>query len=158
MAVGYKHPRGTRSSLNTMATNGTLVVGQIYLLTDEARLCFATATNAYIDVPKVAELDNPVNVTGSVTLDLANLGRMHRINSASAVTITLPNNAPANWFAPWRQVGAGKPTFSPQASGTLNCIDSAHTKSAGQWSEGTVSVDSNAGTAPVWVLSGATGT
>lgn len=55
MGVGYKHPRGTRSSLNSLRNSNGLVVGQIYALTDENRLCFATAVNAYVDVPKPDE-------------------------------------------------------------------------------------------------------
>lgn len=43
-----QHKRGTRSALNALRTAGTLMVGQIYVITDEAgRIAIATATNAY---------------------------------------------------------------------------------------------------------------
>lgn len=55
MAVPYKHPRGTRAALTTLATASGLVVGQVYMLTDESRLALATAVNAFVTLPKQGE-------------------------------------------------------------------------------------------------------
>ena len=49
MAVGYKHPRGTKANLDSLAGSNGLAVGQVYVVTDQGgRLAFATATNAYV--------------------------------------------------------------------------------------------------------------
>lgn len=43
-----QHKRGTRAALNALAAANGLLVGQIYLISDEAgRIAVATATNAY---------------------------------------------------------------------------------------------------------------
>lgn len=47
MAVPYQHRRGTKASLNTLASSNGLLVGQVYFLTDEQRLVVATSANAY---------------------------------------------------------------------------------------------------------------
>ncbi len=43
----YKLPRGTRAALNTLATASGLVVGQLYLITDENRLAVGLTTSTY---------------------------------------------------------------------------------------------------------------
>lgn len=47
MAVGYKHPVGTRAALDAKATAGAIVSGQVYLIEDEDRLAVGTGTTAY---------------------------------------------------------------------------------------------------------------
>ncbi len=54
MSVGYKVPRGTRAALDAKAGAATIVVGQIYLLTDEDRICVGTSTTTYEDFEKRA--------------------------------------------------------------------------------------------------------
>lgn len=55
MAVGYRHPRGTRAALNALATAGTLVVGQVYVITDENRLAVALTASTYETFAKAGE-------------------------------------------------------------------------------------------------------
>jgi hypothetical protein len=55
-SVIYSLPRGTRASLNARATANQLVVGQEYLITDEARTVVATAVNAYSALAKQSEI------------------------------------------------------------------------------------------------------
>lgn len=55
MTVGYKHPRGTRASLNAKAGAGTLVPGQIYVITDEDRIAVALTTTTYQAYAKQGE-------------------------------------------------------------------------------------------------------
>lgn len=67
----YKHPRGTRAALNALASASGLVIGQIYLLTDESRLAIAIAVNAFQTYAKEGEgggtTNNPA-FTGSMTV------------------------------------------------------------------------------------------
>jgi hypothetical protein len=52
-----KHKRGTRAQIDAAATSNGLKVGEIYLLTDEARLTVGTAANAHQAVAKQGEGD-----------------------------------------------------------------------------------------------------
>lgn len=62
MATGYRHPRGTRSALDTLAGASGLSVGQVYLITDEGRLAVATSTSAFVVFAKVGDLYNPAGL------------------------------------------------------------------------------------------------
>jgi hypothetical protein len=85
------------------------------------------------------------------------LGKRKRTTSASAVTITLPNSLAQGFSFLICQAGAGQVTFAP-ASGASLANRLGYAKTAGQWSEASLTVDSNAGgSAAVWVLSGDTG-
>lgn len=55
MATRYAQPRGTRAALTTMAGASALLVGQAYLLTDEARLAVATSVSAFQTFQKQGE-------------------------------------------------------------------------------------------------------
>lgn len=87
------------------------------------------------------------------TIVAADLGKLKRTTSASGVTVTLPNDQPIGFGILVRQAGAGQVTFAAAAGATLNNRN-GFTKTAGQWSEVSLTVDSNAGNAAVWVLSG----
>lgn len=91
------------------------------------------------------------------TVVAADLGKRKRTTNASAVTIALPNDREQGFSFLLCQAGAGQVTFSPASGATLrNRI--GYSKTAGQWSEVSLTVDSNAGgTAAVWVLSGDVG-
>lgn len=52
MAVKYKHPRGTRSALNSLAGSSGLETGQIYVITDEARIAVALSASTYATYAK----------------------------------------------------------------------------------------------------------
>lgn len=47
----------TRANIETLKTNSALVIGQVYLITDEGRIAIGTAINAYADYTKKSETD-----------------------------------------------------------------------------------------------------
>lgn len=49
------HKRGTRAQINAAATGSQLRVGEVYLITDEARLTVGTAANAHQAMAKQGE-------------------------------------------------------------------------------------------------------
>ena len=55
MSVGYKHPRGTKADLQTLANSSALSTGQIYQLTDEDRIAIATSTSGFETFLKESE-------------------------------------------------------------------------------------------------------
>lgn len=74
--------------------------------------------------------------------------------SATAVTATVANSVAADWCFCWYQKGAGQITFAVTGGALRN--GRAHTKSYGQYSAGTITCESNAGTAPEVYLAGDT--
>jgi hypothetical protein len=56
MSVVYLHTRVTKSSLTSLVSSSGLNVGQLYYVTDEARVVIATATNAYSEHAKKSEV------------------------------------------------------------------------------------------------------
>jgi hypothetical protein len=90
------------------------------------------------------------------TLVTADAGRTTYLTSASAVTLTLPNNLTVGYNCKIIQAAAGQVTFSPASGASLRNRQS-HAKTAGQWAECTLQVVSNSGgTAAEYVLSGDT--
>lgn len=61
-----QHKRGTRAALNALASSNSLLVGQIYFITDENRLAIATSASAYESLAKQSE-------SGSVTWNLTTI-------------------------------------------------------------------------------------
>jgi hypothetical protein len=49
------HKRGTRAQIDAAATSSGLKVGEVYLITDEARLTVGTAANAHTPLAKESE-------------------------------------------------------------------------------------------------------
>ena len=49
------HKRGTRAQIDAAATSGGLKSGEVYLITDEARLTVGTAANAHTPLAKQSE-------------------------------------------------------------------------------------------------------
>lgn len=49
------HKRGTRAQVDAAATANALRTGEVYLITDEARLTVGTATNAHMPLAKQSE-------------------------------------------------------------------------------------------------------
>jgi hypothetical protein len=47
----------SRSGIETLKTNSQLVIGQLYLITDENRIAMATAVNAYTDYTLKSEAE-----------------------------------------------------------------------------------------------------
>jgi hypothetical protein len=58
--------RGSRSQINAAATANGLKEGEVYLITDEARLAVGTATNAYEAFAKQSEANAAVNVKAEI--------------------------------------------------------------------------------------------
>ena len=88
------------------------------------------------------------------TVSAADLGKRKRTTNASAVTVTLPNDREQGFSFLLCQAAAGQVTFAAASGATLHSR-SGYSKTAGQWSEVSLTVDSNVGgTAAVWVLSG----
>jgi hypothetical protein len=92
----------------------------------------------------------------SYTLVSTDAGRTLYLTSASAVTLTLPNNFTVGYNCRVIQAAAGQVTFTP-ASGANRRNRQSHTKSAGQWAVCWLEVVSNSGgSAAEYVLSGDT--
>jgi len=73
------------------------------------------------------------------------------------VTVTLPNNLEQGFSFLLCQAAAGQVSFAA-ASGATLCNRLGYSKSAGQWSEVSLTVDTNVGgSAAAWALSGDTG-
>jgi hypothetical protein len=49
------HKRGTRAQIDAAATGNALKTGEVYLMTDEARLTVGTAVNAHVPMAKQSE-------------------------------------------------------------------------------------------------------
>jgi len=74
--------------------------------------------------------------------------------SATAVTATIADSVAADWCFCWYQKGAGQITFAVTGGALRN--GHGHTKSYGQYAAGTITCESNAGSAPEVYLAGDT--
>jgi hypothetical protein len=93
---------------------------------------------------------------GSITLATTDNGKVKNCTSASAVTVTLPNSLPLNFYCTINQVGAGQITFSAGSGATVtNRQGLLH--SAGQWAMCCLYVKSNTGTNAAYILGGDVG-
>lgn len=91
------------------------------------------------------------------TLSSSDTGKTIRFTSASAVTVTLPNDLPVGFVCEIIQGAAGQVTFSAASGASINNRQS-HTKTAGQYAAVRVVVVSNSGGASaVYNLAGDTG-
>jgi hypothetical protein len=54
--ASLSHKRGTRAQINTAASANALRAGEVYLITDEARLTVGTAVNAHVPAAKQSEV------------------------------------------------------------------------------------------------------
>lgn len=92
----------------------------------------------------------------TATVGATYYGRLCDFSNASAITVTLPNNAAVGSQFDWVQGGAGQITFTPASGASLRNRQS-HTKSHSQWAGGTLYVRTNSGgSAAEWVLLGDT--
>jgi hypothetical protein len=92
----------------------------------------------------------------SITLATTDNGKVKNCTSASAVTVTLPNSLPLNFYCTINQVGAGQITFSAGSGATVNNRQGL-THSAGQWAMCCLYVKSNTGTNAAYILGGDVG-
>jgi len=95
------------------------------------------------------------DVTGtSYTLGSDDLGKRKRTTDAGDVTVTLPKTFAQGFSVLVCQAGLGRITFAAESGATLNNRE-GYSKTAGQWSEISLTVDSNSdGSSAAWVLSG----
>lgn len=91
-----QHKRGTRAALDALAGAGGLLVGQIYLITDEDRLAVATSVGAYETYAKQSE----VGATAPTARDFISVSR----DNTSPVTMV---NAFTNLALPIETSDAG---------------------------------------------------
>lgn len=90
------------------------------------------------------------------TLQAADLGKRKRTTDSSAVTVTLPKSFGQGFSVLFCQASAGQITFVAEAGGSLN-NRAGNSKTVDQWSEVSLTVDSNSdGASAAWVLSGDT--
>ena len=107
--------------------------------------------------PLAATVTTEDVASAAYTFVAADLGKLKRMTSAGAVTVTLPNDLPQGFGVLVRQTGAGRVTFAAGTGATLGNV-AGQTRTAAQWAEVSLTVDTNAdGTSAAWVLSGATG-
>jgi hypothetical protein len=108
-----------------------------------------------IDTLEERTIQANLTKTANYTATAADNRRRIVFNSASAVTLTLPNNLPDGWECGIVQLGAGAVTIAVASGGTL-LSRTSHTKTAGQYAQAYVFVASNTGTAAQVVLGGDT--
>lgn len=95
-----------------------------------------------------------VQVTGDTTLTENHRGRVLQVNSANAVTLTLPNDLAAGFHCKVERYGAGQVTFTAASGATLHNTASAATMLA-QYSVADLFVSLNgSGIGAVYNLSG----
>lgn len=94
--------------------------------------------------------------TASYTAVLADNRRRIVFNSATGVTLTLPNNLPVGWELFIIQLGAGAVTVAV-TGGNLRSVGN-HNKTAGQYAQAYMWVYANTGTSPQVAFSGDTAT
>lgn len=89
----------------------------------------------------------------SYTLAATDCGTTIRFTNASAITLTLPDSIAAGCSVALLQVGAGQVTPTVSGGASLNSRP-GYTKTAGQWALVGLTIDSNAGSAAHYVLTG----
>jgi len=103
-------------------------------------------------LPRLTAFD--LHTTTPYTLQSSNNGQVVRMSSASAMTVTLPNNFPVGWNCVVEQSGAGIVTFSAASGATLN-TRGARNKTNGQYALASLYVTANAGgVAAIYTLAG----
>lgn len=96
----------------------------------------------------------PTTIAGTTyTLTANDDGGVLETTSGSAVTIILENSLPVGFSCLVCQVGAGQVTFTPESGATLNNSFS-YDKTRAQWSQVSLRVRANTGSAAVYVASG----
>ena len=114
--------------------------------TSDASKPISTAQRAALDL-KANLSDTIISVTTSRALATADNGAVLEVNSASAVTLTVPSTLPVGFNCIVSQVGAGQVTVAAGTSATVTAYQGA--KTPGQWGEIAVRVRGTAGVAVV---------
>ena len=123
----YLHPRGTRASLNSLASANQLNPGQIYYLTDEGRLAVASSTSTFLTTAKEGEgsgapLNSPA-FTGTPTAPTATGGT----NTTQIATTAFVTSA----LGPYLMASTASASYAPLASPALTGTPTAPTQTAG---------------------------
>ena len=126
----------------------------------QANLHPVALSGSYADLsgtPDLSALPAKETVAGTTyTLVSADKGKIKVFTSASAVTVTLPNNLAEDFWCVVVQQGTGQVTFSPASGATLRHV-SGHTRTQAQYAQATLTVWGNAGgTAAEYYLKGET--
>lgn len=128
----------------------TLVKGDVGLgnvdNTSDANKPVSTAQQTALDL-KANINDTIVSVTSSRDLTASDNGKVLEVNSASAITLTVPSTLGALFNCIVTQIGAGQVTVAAGAGASVNAFGGA--KTAGQWAELSVRVRGSAGAAAV---------
>jgi len=104
--------------------------------------------------PLAADVATEDITATAYTVAAADLGKRKRTTNAGAVTVSLPNDREQGFSILLCQAAAGQVSFVA-ASGAALHSRTGYSKTAGQWSEVSLTVDSNSGGAAAsWVLSG----
>lgn len=106
-----------------------------------------------IDTLEDRTIQTNLTKTANYTATAGDNRRRIVFNSASALTLTLPNSLPDGWECGIVQLGAGQVTISVAAGGAL-LSRGGFAKTAGQYAQAYVFVASNTGTAAQIVLGG----
>lgn len=114
--------------------------------TSDASKPVSTPQQTALDL-KANIADAIVSVTASRDLAASDNGKVLEVNSASAVTLTVPSTLAAAFNCIVSQIGAGQVTIAAGSGATLNAFGGA--KTAGQWADLSVRVRGSAGAAVV---------
>src|SRR6185437_8963615 len=115
-------------------------------MTDPIRTIRITATGPQgpqgVAGPLAADVTTEDVAGTAYTVVAADLGKRKRTTNASAVTVTLPNDREQGFSFLLCQAGAGQVTFAAAAGAALHSR-TGYLRTAGQWSEVSLTVDSN---------------
>lgn len=116
--------------------------------------------HAMIDSLEEVTTQATTTKTANYTAATADNRRRIVFNSASNLTLTVPNSLPVNWECSVVQLGTGTVTFTAATGGAATIVSrDGHTKTAGQYAQAYLTVLSNAnGTAAQILLTGDTST
>ncbi len=118
-----------------------------------AGLTHATNYTTTASVP-LNPITPTVTKTAAYTLTAVDSGYVMRVDSASAVAITLPNSLPVGFELTVIQMGSGQVQFVPATGATLNNRNS-FTRTAGQYARVTLNVQENSsGVLAKFILAG----
>jgi len=107
--------------------------------------------------PLAANVTTEDIAVATYTVAAADLGKRKRAINVGGCTVTLPNDLGQGFSLILCQAAAGRVSFVAAAGATLN-NRAGYSQTTGQWSEVSLTVDSNSdGAHAAWVLSGDVG-
>jgi hypothetical protein len=108
-----QHKRGPRADLNTLASNDGLLVGQVYVITDEDGLAVATGVDTFQEYEKadvdILKSDVPDNLTAAFTAAIDDDGTI----TTGTYTPTTAAGSNSKWIT-----NGGAHTIAPPATAT----------------------------------------